>query len=174
MKKYYYIKDDNKLGPFDIEELKSENLNRDTLVWFQAIKYWTKASEIKELGELFIHLPPPIPTGQTKKFRISVQLMALVLIFGCVIAWVEIVSILVTGPIVALLSLITFFLSKGESKNLRVTSLLPLLLFFLCYLILAIGNLSDSEALVPIGTLSTIITIIFVVLTIDKLNNCRV
>lgn len=169
MKKYFYIKDDNKLGPFDIEELKSENLKRDTLVWFQGIKDWTKAAEIKELGELFIHLPPPVPTGQTKKFRISVQLMALILIFGCVIAWVEIESILFTGPIVALLSLITFNFSKGESKYLRATSLLPLLLCVLCFLMIAIGELGKREALVPVGTVITIGTILFIVLTIDKI-----
>lgn len=169
MKKYFYIKDDNKLGPFDIEELKSENLKRDTLVWFQGIKDWTKASEIKELGELFIHLPPPVPTGQTKKFRISVQLMALILIFSCVIAWVGIESILFTGPIVALLSLITFNFSKGESKNLRATSLLPLLLCVLCFLMIAIGELGKREALVPVGAVITIGTILFIVLTIEKI-----
>ena len=73
MKRYFYIKEENKLGPFDLEDLKSENIKRDTLVWFQGIKDWKKASKIKELGELFIHSPPPVPAVQTKKFRISIQ-----------------------------------------------------------------------------------------------------
>ena len=51
MKKYFHIKEGVKLGPFDLEDLKSEEVKRETLVWFQGIKDWKKASEIKELGE---------------------------------------------------------------------------------------------------------------------------
>ena len=169
MKKYFYIKEGIKSGPFDLEDLKSEEVKRETLVWFQGIKDWKKASEIKELDELFIHLPPPLPTEQTKKFRISIQLMALILIFSAVIAWIEIESILVSGPVVALLSLLSFYFSKGESKNIRAVSLLPLLLCVLCFLMIAIGDLSKREALMPIGTVASIGTILFIVLTIDKI-----
>tara|TARA_B100000676_G_C17624151_1_gene603208 strand:+ start:23 stop:541 length:519 start_codon:yes stop_codon:yes gene_type:complete len=169
MKKYFYIKEGVRSGPFDLEDLKSEEVKRETLVWFQGIKDWKKASEIKELDELFIHVPPPLPTEHTKKFRISIQLMALILIFSAVIAWIEIGSIVVSGPIVALLSLLSFYFSKGESKNIRAVSLLPLLLCVLCFLMIAIGDLNKREALMPIGTVVSIGTILFIILSIGKI-----
>jgi len=166
MKKYFYIKEGVKLGPFDLEDLKSEEVKRETLVWFQGIKDWKKASEIKELDELFIHLPPPLPTEQINKFRISIQLMALILLFSAVIAWIKIESILVSGPIVALLSLLSFYFSKGENKNIRTVSLLPLLLCVLCFLMIEIGDLGKREALMPVISIGTIL---FIVLTINKI-----
>lgn len=169
MKKYFYIKNENKHGPFDIEDLKSEGIQRDTLIWFQGIKNWTKASEVSELGELFIHLPPPIPNVQTKKYRISLQLLALTCLVGSVIAWVEIESIVVSGAIASVMSLVAFYFSEGESKNQRAISLIPISVSLLCLLMILVGDLQPSEASMPVGTTITIGTILFIVLTFDKI-----
>ena len=95
--------------------------------------------------------------------------MALILLFSAVIAWIEMGSIVASGSIVALLSLLSFYFSKGESKKIRTVSLLPLLLCVLCFLMIAIGDLNEREALMPIGTVISIGTILFIVLTIDKI-----
>ena len=167
MKKYFYIKDDNILGPFDLEDLKSAEIKRDTLVWFQGIKDWSKASEVSELGELFIHLPPPTP--QTKKYRISLQILALTCLVASVIAWVEIESFFVSVPIAIVISLIAFYFSKGESKNQRAISLIPVFISLLCYLMVLVGELGPREATIPIGTTISIGTLLFIVLTFDKI-----
>ena len=169
MKKYFYIKDDNKLGPFDLEDLKSAEIKRDTLVWFQGIKDWSKASEVSELGELFIHLPPPIPNIQTKKYRISLQILALTCLVASVIAWVEIESIIVSAPIAIVISLIAFYFSEGESKNQRAISLIPVFISLLCFLMILVGDLGPREATIPIGTTISIGTLPFIVLTFDKI-----
>lgn len=58
---YYYLKNRLRYGPVKFEELKSKDIKKDTLVWYEGLKDWTKAGEIKELKELFKVKPPPIP-----------------------------------------------------------------------------------------------------------------
>ena len=61
MKKYFYIKDDQKIGPLSTEDLSTADLNKDTLVWFQGLDYWTPMGEIEELKSVLEIKPPPIP-----------------------------------------------------------------------------------------------------------------
>lgn len=58
---YYFLKNRFRYGPVKFEELKSKDIKKDTLVWYEGLKDWTKAEEIKELKELFKVKPPPIP-----------------------------------------------------------------------------------------------------------------
>lgn len=58
---YYYLKNRFRYGPVKFEDLKSKDIKKDTLVWYEGLKDWTKAEEIKELKELFKVTPPPIP-----------------------------------------------------------------------------------------------------------------
>ena len=58
---YYYAKNEEKIGPLTLGELKKIDIKKDTLVWYEGLKDWTKAGEIKELKELFKVIPPPIP-----------------------------------------------------------------------------------------------------------------
>lgn len=60
MKKYHYSDEVNQFGPFAIEELKDKNISRDTMVWYQGLENWVKASEIDELKELLNSTPPPL------------------------------------------------------------------------------------------------------------------
>ena len=57
---YYYLKNRLRYGPVKFEELKSKDIKK-ILVWYEGLKDWTKAGEIKELKELFKVKPPPIP-----------------------------------------------------------------------------------------------------------------
>jgi hypothetical protein len=59
MKKYFLHDGSQQAGPFDIEELKSKNLNRETPIWYEGLEEWTAISKIAELKEIIISTPPP-------------------------------------------------------------------------------------------------------------------
>lgn len=60
MKKYFYSNGTEKQGPFSFEELKSENITQETLIWYGGMDDWKPAKDIKELNEFFELIPPPI------------------------------------------------------------------------------------------------------------------
>lgn len=62
MKKFYLHDGSQQLGPFDIEELKSKNLNRETPIWFEGIDEWTTIGKVDELKEIITATPPPFIT----------------------------------------------------------------------------------------------------------------
>lgn len=52
-----------KKGPFDLEQLKLQSLNKETPVWYEGLKEWLMAGNVDELKEFFIlkAIPPPFP-----------------------------------------------------------------------------------------------------------------
>jgi hypothetical protein len=60
MKKFYLHNGAEQQGPFDIEELKTMNITKDTLVWHEGISDWTEAEKITDLKELLKTTPPPL------------------------------------------------------------------------------------------------------------------
>jgi len=60
MKKYFYINGDNKIGPFSFEELKNQDLTRETKVWFYGLNNWTILSEVDELKHITNSIPPKL------------------------------------------------------------------------------------------------------------------
>lgn len=62
---YYFI---NKLGvqegPYDTNKLLSKGITKETMVWTNGMKEWTKAGEVDELKVLFPPVPPVPPTPQ--------------------------------------------------------------------------------------------------------------
>ena len=68
MKKYFLNDGYQQTGPFNIEELKSKNLNSDTPIWFEGLDEWTTIGKVDELKKIIIVTPPPIQkfTPQTK------------------------------------------------------------------------------------------------------------
>ena len=66
MKKYYLHNGAEQQGPFDIDDLKSRNINKDTPIWYEGILDWTTADKIDELKNLLkTATPPPFGTKQT-------------------------------------------------------------------------------------------------------------
>jgi hypothetical protein len=59
-KKWYYVENAAKLGPFSIDELTSR-INLDTLLWSEGMTDWIKAENLKEFQHFFTTTPPPIP-----------------------------------------------------------------------------------------------------------------
>jgi hypothetical protein len=61
---YFIVKDNESNGPFNLEELKNENIKPIDLVWFEGISDWKNANEIDSLKVLFEKKsPPPIPNS---------------------------------------------------------------------------------------------------------------
>ena len=66
--KIYIVKDDMRLGPFTLEEVKRQGISADTLVWFKGMPDWKEARAIPELAKPMsmaelptsptFHLPP--------------------------------------------------------------------------------------------------------------------
>lgn len=69
MRTYYINNGKENGGPFTLEELKSQQINKATLVWYQGMDEWTHAHDIEELSSFFTVVPPPIkfttPTPET-------------------------------------------------------------------------------------------------------------
>jgi uncharacterized RDD family membrane protein YckC len=64
--KFHIVINGQKLGPFSIDELKSYNIQRETLVWTEGLGNWTKAEHIPLLKEVLQSIPPPLPNTDTK------------------------------------------------------------------------------------------------------------
>jgi hypothetical protein len=62
MKEYYYSDGKNQFGPLTIEDLKKKNILRDTLVWYDGLENWTKASDLEDFATFFKSNPPPLST----------------------------------------------------------------------------------------------------------------
>jgi uncharacterized membrane protein YhaH (DUF805 family) len=60
MKKYFYSNDNKKNGPYSFEELKNENIKKETLIWFEGLDDWTKAENVLEIKEILELSPPQI------------------------------------------------------------------------------------------------------------------
>ena len=63
MKQYYIHNGQTERGPFNFEQLKSQSLSKETLVWYEGLENWAVAGNLDELQELFIRktTPPPLP-----------------------------------------------------------------------------------------------------------------
>lgn len=60
----YYIINKNGMqeGPYDANILLSKGLTKETMVWTNGMKEWTKAGEVEDLKVLFPPVPPVPPT----------------------------------------------------------------------------------------------------------------
>lgn len=56
---YYTVENGVQKGPFTIENLSTQNLTPDTLVWRQGLSEWQKASSFPELAPLLALSTPP-------------------------------------------------------------------------------------------------------------------
>ncbi len=60
MKKYYYSDGVEKYGPFSLEELKTYDIENDTLIWYEGMDDWKRAGDMPNISMLFdLSTPPP-------------------------------------------------------------------------------------------------------------------
>lgn len=57
MKQYFILKNNQRLGPFPLEQLLSNGLTPDTKIWWPGMANWLKASEVSEVAALFTQQP---------------------------------------------------------------------------------------------------------------------
>jgi len=68
---YHYTEGGTNFGPFSLEQLKQQPINRNTLIWYTGLPAWKPAYEIPELASWFgappAQGPPPVnqPYGQS-------------------------------------------------------------------------------------------------------------
>lgn len=79
MKEYFYLSGKNQNGPFSIEELKSQGLTNETLIWTEGMVDWVRLKEFQELTEKINPLratppPPPNMNDTISKTELSGQL----------------------------------------------------------------------------------------------------
>lgn len=55
---YYLIENDEKTGPFTIEELDKKEIYKTTLIWTKGLDEWTEAKNIPMLKEIIDKTPP--------------------------------------------------------------------------------------------------------------------
>jgi len=60
MKKYFLHNGTEQQGPFDIEDLKTKDINKETSIWYEGLVNWTTADKIDELKTLLKVMPPPL------------------------------------------------------------------------------------------------------------------
>lgn len=57
MRDYYLHNGFEQLGPFTIDELKEQNINKETPVWYKGLARWTAAENIDEIKGILNVLP---------------------------------------------------------------------------------------------------------------------
>ena len=74
-KKFYFAKGGNKFGPKTLEELKTQELCCDTLIWHDGMENWTEIKDIPELYNILKinKLPPPLPKNEGKVTKTEVS-----------------------------------------------------------------------------------------------------
>jgi GYF domain 2 len=53
MRKYFIKDGETKIGPFNLDQLKSEKINTNTPIWFEELDQWVSAGEVEELEDFF-------------------------------------------------------------------------------------------------------------------------
>lgn len=62
--KFYIAVNGNQAGPYTFDQLRSQNVTPDTLVWFAGQPDWAKASTIPQLQTLFVSQQQPYQQPQ--------------------------------------------------------------------------------------------------------------
>lgn len=64
MKKFYIEQNGAQSDALTLEELKSNRITRETMVWTEGMVNWEKAGDLPALEEIFKSIPPPIATRE--------------------------------------------------------------------------------------------------------------
>ena len=71
MKKYFYSDGNEKNGPLSLDELKQENISKETLIWFEGLDDWKPAGDLDDMKPILELNPPPIENLEEKQIEES-------------------------------------------------------------------------------------------------------
>jgi len=71
MKKYFYSDGKEKHGPLNLDELKQEDISKETLIWFEGLEDWMPAGDLEEMTHYLELKPPPIDSLEEKTVESS-------------------------------------------------------------------------------------------------------
>lgn len=63
----FYSKNDLQIGPIELNELKPNDISRETLVWHEGLADWIPAKDVEVLTNFFASTPPPLKKAIQKK-----------------------------------------------------------------------------------------------------------
>ena len=66
-KKYFLYDGKSKIGPLDFDDLKTKEIKRDSLIWFEGLGDWAQAGSLDEMRPIFELQPPPIIKNPNSK-----------------------------------------------------------------------------------------------------------
>lgn len=49
MKQYYLLEGDSQIGPFTLDQLKTQKITPSTPIWFEGLSEWTTVANMSEL-----------------------------------------------------------------------------------------------------------------------------
>ena len=117
MKDYYYLIEKNQKGPFTIEELHKQNINDQTLIWYDGIENWTPLRDIPELSQINRKVaPPPVPNENSDELKAN-QSANLKPINKKVLFWVVAWCGFHLFALITSYSRLDFFNDGGEPKS---------------------------------------------------------
>ena len=75
MKQYHIFKDNQRIGPVDVEQLSQLGLTPNSMVWTEGMSQWLPASQVSELASYMVAssqpqstpIPPPPPLNQPQQ-----------------------------------------------------------------------------------------------------------
>lgn len=65
MKKYFLHNETEQQGPFDLDDLKTRKISKQTSIWYEGLQEWTTADKVEELKSLFANVPPEFKQSAT-------------------------------------------------------------------------------------------------------------
>lgn len=89
---FYIQKKQKQKGPYTLEQLKTQKITPETLVWKEGLEDWTEAKNLEELKPLLIAPPPiskktPPPIKKSENSFFSIIGIVLVLVAGLFGVW---------------------------------------------------------------------------------------
>jgi hypothetical protein len=131
MKKYFLHNGREQQGPFDLEDLKAKQITGDTMVWYEGLSEWSKASSVPELQSILSQTPPPFQSKTPPTFnQVNTspstnpsKIHALGTIFGSIGSFLFSIGRGLAIVIVVLIAVvlgIKYFTEKGSSAPFKV------------------------------------------------------
>lgn len=176
------MQNDNRMGPVTQERLLQLNLPATTPVWTQGLNNWQPIERLPEFANHYGHPSPfdpeydiypgflkPVNRKRTVAFCVLLGLALLTCVIGSMVAWLEIESIIGTGPLASALGIAAFIVGYRFALADKLISFLPVALTIVCVALINIFGWGPSAAREPVSAIASGTTLIFAGLAIWRM-----